>query len=323
MDKNTYTEGKKGRMKSRLVKLNLIYLVGCLVILLLVFGAGSAEAAWPRIATSKDGTPISYEVYGEGDPTLVFVHGWSCDGRYWREQVPYFSKDHRVVVIDLAGHGHSGLSRSKYTMKDFGEDVRAVVDAVGSRSVILIGHSMGGTVVAEAARLMPDRVIGIIGIDTLQNVEYPLTSEELKMMVDPLEKDFRIGSRQFVEQMMRPGIDPELKELILSDMSAAPPEVALSSINCMLSEYISGQAAKKFEGIKVPVVCVNADMWPVDFEANRRHMKFFEVITLKDSDHFLMMNRPEEFNKVLEQAIGIVEKNSEMAATIKAAENAP
>jgi len=310
-------------MKVRLVSRNLICLASCLVILLLMLGVGSAEASWPRVALSKDGTPIFFEIYGTGEPTLVFVHGWSCDGRYWREQVPYFSKKHRVVIVDLAGHGHSGLSRSKYTMKDYGEDVRAVVDAVGSREVILIGHSMGGTVGAEAARMMLDRVIGLIGIDTLQNIEYPLTPEEMKKMLAPLEKDFQTESRVFVEQMIRPGIDPELREWILSDMSAAPPAVALSSLNYMMSEYISGQAAKIFDKIKIPVVTVNADMWPVDYEANRRHMKFFETITLKGAGHFLMLNHPEEFNRALEQAIRIVSKNSKIVPDRTAPDNVP
>jgi len=59
-------------------------------------------------------------------------------------------------VLDLAGHGHSGTSRPQYAMSSFGEDVRAVVEATGSRRVILIGHPMGGSVIAEAARLTPD-----------------------------------------------------------------------------------------------------------------------------------------------------------------------
>jgi len=323
MDENTYTNRGEDKMKGRLFSRNLICLASCLVILLLAFGSGSAEASWPRVVLSKDGTPISYEVFGAGEPTLVFVHGWSCDGRYWRFQAPYFSKDHRVVVVDLAGHGHSGLSRSKYTMKDFGEDVRAVVDAVGSRSVILIGHSMGGTVNAEAAWLMPDRVIGLIGIDTLQNIEYPLTPEELKNMIAPLEKDFPSGSRQFVEQMILPGTDPELREWILSDISSAPSAVALSSLNCLMSGYITVEASKIFDKIKIPVVTVNADMWPVDYEANRRHMKFFETITLKGAGHFLMLNHPEEFNRALEQAIRIVSKNSKIVPDRTAPDNVP
>jgi pimeloyl-ACP methyl ester carboxylesterase len=50
-----------------------------------------------------------------------------------------------VVLLDLAGHGHSGSKRSRYTMRAFGEDVQSVTEAVGSKSVILIGHSMGGS----------------------------------------------------------------------------------------------------------------------------------------------------------------------------------
>ncbi len=279
------------------------YLVGCLLFLILSSGPLQAQSIWPQVTSSIDGTPISYEIYGSGEPTLVFVHGWSCDSRYWRAQIPHFSKNYRIVVLDLAGHGHSGMSRQRYGMIDFGQDVRAVVDAVGSPSVILIGHSMGGTVIAEAARLMPNRVIGLVGVDTLENIEYPLTREEFRTMVEPLEKDFANASRQFVGEMISPQTDPRLREWILADVGAAPPAVALSAMNEMMEQYITGEAAKVFEKIKVPVVTVNGDLWPIDYEANRRHMVSYEAIVLKGADHFLMMNRPEEFNGALEKAI--------------------
>jgi pimeloyl-ACP methyl ester carboxylesterase len=289
----------------------LLTMFGCLVLLLVGVGDVHAKTQWPRVVFSIDGTPVSYEVYGAGEPALVLVHGWSCDARYWRAQVPHFARKHRVVVLDLAGHGHSGMSRTKYTMAAFGEDVRAVTEAVGSSRVILIGHSMGGSVIAEAARLMPDRVIGLIGVDTLDNIEYPLSSEELKKMTAPLEKDFQAGSRQFVGQMLLPQTDPQLREWILSDVSAAPPAVALSAMNEMMAQYITGDAAKVFEQIRVPVITVNGDLWPINYEANRRHMFSYQAIVLKKADHFLMMNRPEEFNRALEQAIKMLLKKSE------------
>ena len=283
-----------------------IRLVLSLVFLLVTSAAVAAQTEWPHVVPSKDGTPISYEVYGAGEPTLVFVHGWSCDARYWRAQVPYFSKIHRVVVLDLAGHGHSGMTRPTYTMRSFGEDVQAVTVATGSRRVILIGHSMGGTVVAEAARLMPDRVIGLIGIDTLENIEYPLTREQLATMIGPLEKDFRTGCRQFVAAMMRPQIDSRLREWILADMSAAPPAVAVSALKELMSQYITGEAARMFDDIRLPVITVNGDMWPVNYDANRRHMASFEAIVIKGADHFLMIDRAAEFNPALEKAIGMI-----------------
>ena len=285
-------------------------LVVILVLLILTFGEKQAQAEWPHVALSNDGTPISYEVYGAGEPTLVFVHGWSCDSRYWRAQTPHFSKKHRVVNLDLAGHGHSGMSRSKYTMRAFGEDVRAVTEATGSHSVILIGHSMGGAVIAEAARMMPGRVIGLIGIDTLENIEYPMTREALKKMIAPLEKNFQTGSRQFIGEMILPQTDQKLREWILADVSAAPPAVALSAMNEMMSQYITGEAAKIFEQIRIPVITVNGDSWPINYEANRRHMFSYDAIVIKKADHFLMMDRPEEFNRALEKAIHMLSEKS-------------
>ena len=293
----------RGRLECKLVNRYSVFLTSCLVILFLIFGVIQAEAKWPRVVPSKDGIPISFEVYGVGEPTLVFVHGWSCDARYWRAQVPHFSKSHRVVTIDLAGHGHSGMTRSQYSMLAFGEDVQAVTEVIGSNRVILVGHSMGGSVIAEAARLMPNRVIGLIGVDTLGNIEYPMTHEELIKMLGPLEKDFLNGTRKFVEKLILPSMSPQLCEWILSDMSAAPSAVALSASKSMMAQYITGEAAKIFDEIRIPVVSVNCDMWPVDYEANRRHMSFFEAIILKGADHFLMLDRPKEFNHALEKAI--------------------
>ncbi|MGB9436494.1 MAG: alpha/beta hydrolase [Desulfobacterales bacterium] len=186
----TKTVGLGGKNYCKPAAKYSLSLLSCLVVLFLAFGELRAQAEWPHVVPSKDGTPISYEIYGVGEPSLVFVHGWSCDARYWRAQLPHFSKNHRVVVLDLAGHGHSGSTRSQYTMKSFGEDVQAVAEATDSRRIILIGHSMGGSVIAEAARLMPNRVIGLIGIDTLENIEYPMTREELDQMMAPLAKDF-------------------------------------------------------------------------------------------------------------------------------------
>jgi pimeloyl-ACP methyl ester carboxylesterase len=305
------------KVKSNLIRVNIgftfrpvtklmLILTSSLVFLVFPFGEIQAQTEWPHVVLSKDGTSISYEIHGAGEPTLVFVHGWSCDARYWRAQVPHFSKKHRVVVLDLAGHGHSGSTRSKYTMKAFGEDVQAVTEATGSFSVILIGHSMGGSVIAEAARLMPNRVIGIVGVDTLENIEYPMTREELDQSLAPLKSDFQAGSREFVKQMISSDTNQRIREWILADISSAPPAVALSAMNEMMAQYITGEAAKIFDEVRIPVITVNGDLWPINYEANWRHMFSFDAIVLKEADHFLMMNRPEDFNRALEKAIDTI-----------------
>ena len=265
---------------------------------------------WPQTTTSADGTTISYETYGEGDLTLIFVHGWSCDSRYWQEQISTFSKDYKVVLVDLAGHGHSGTGRETYSMKSFGEDVQAVVEKTESNNVILIGHSMGATVIAQTALLIPQKVIGLIAVDDYHNIEYPLTQEEFDMMVTPIRNDFRSGARQFVQQMFYPNADAISREWILADMSAAPPQVALSAMEELMSHFIDGSAAELFEEINVPIMAVNGDLWPIDSEANRRHMKSFEAIVVEGGDHFLMLNRSGPFNTALKNAVNAIENKS-------------
>ena len=279
-----------------------------LMVVLLVTMPAQAQATWPQMALSKDGTPISYESHGSGETTLVFVHGWSCDARYWQSQVAHFSTRYRMLTLDLAGHGHSGMNRTRYTMESFGEDVRAVVEAADARRVILIGHSMGGSVIAEAARLMPERVIGLIGVDTLENIEYPLSWEELEQMVAPLEENFSTETREFVEGMLSPRAQPAIREWILADMSAAPSAVALSAIREMMTQHVTGEAARIFTEIRVPVMSVKGDHWPVDYEANRRHMFWFDAIVIDNADHFLMLTRPYEFNLALTSAVQTIQR---------------
>ncbi len=281
----------------------------CLGLLFFLVRPLEARGNWPEVTPSKDGTPVSYEVYGqgsEGEPVLVFVHGWSCDSRYWRAQIPYFSQKYRIALVDLAGHGHSGFGRSNYTMGSFGEDVQAVVEALGAEKVVLIGHSMGGIVIAEAARLMPEKVLGLIGVDTLGDVEYPLSAEQKEGMLAPFGEDFPGACREFVKSMFYPHTDPVLQEWVLRDMAAAPPEVAMSAMENMFELYVTGELATMFEALPLPVIVIAGDLWPPNAEANRRHMHSFDAMVLEKADHFLMMCRQEEFNRALEEAVASI-----------------
>ena len=72
-----------------------------------------------------------------------------------------------MVALDLAGHGDSGVNREAWSMTNFGADVAAVADTLQLEDIILVGHSMGGQVALEAARLLKGRVKMIVGADTL------------------------------------------------------------------------------------------------------------------------------------------------------------
>ena len=253
---------------------------------------GSVKAA--------DGVEIRYEASGNGEPAIVFVHGWSCDRTYWSGQTAHFAKSRRVVAVDLAGHGESGLGRQRYTIEAFGADVKAVVDALGLKRVVLVGHSLGGPVTLEAARLMPERVVALVPVDTLGRVGERIPAEERRAFLDPMRADFGAATRKFVHDFMfTPKSDAALAERIAQDMAAAPREVALSAIE-NLFDY---DEAKGIAAIKVPLRLINADRWPTDLAAARKHKSDVQLAVMPGLGHFPMLEDPAEFNRLLERAL--------------------
>ena len=164
-------------------------------------------------ATSRDGIRIAYEKAGAGPTALVFVHGWSCDRSYFAGQMEPFSKDFTVVAIDLAGHGESGLGRKAFTMASFGGDVAAVVDKLGLKRIILIGHSMGGDVVPEAALRLPGLVIGLIWLDAYKQLGKGRSREQVSAFIAKLRPHFADSTRALVRGMFLPSSDRALVEL--------------------------------------------------------------------------------------------------------------
>jgi pimeloyl-ACP methyl ester carboxylesterase len=277
-----------------------------LSIVCVVLGGCRVEGESRVIANtvSYDGVPIAYSVFGKGDVTLVFVHGWSCDSRYWYQQIPYFSKKYQVVVVDLAGHGNSGSGRATYTMESFGQDVVAVLKAIDAKKAILAGHSMGGAVILQAARIAPDRIIGLIGVDTFQDLGRRWSEQEIHDFYDPLAADFPKNAAAAVKSMFTENADTRLRDTVASDIASAPPAIALSA----MSEYLMTVEEDLVQHTSIPIKCVNADLWPTNVERNSRLAPEFELALMKGHGHFLMLEAPDAFNQLLEKMLRKIEK---------------
>jgi len=285
--------------------------VGVLCLMLCGCVKSGYHAAPVANAVSQDGVPISYAVYGRGDVTVVFVHGWSCDSRYWYNQVPYFSKKYRVITIDLAGHGNSGFSRKVYTTEAFGQDVAVVLQQLDVKNAVLVGHSMGGEIILYAAKISPERVIGLVGVDTLEDLGMVYPDEVKNSIYEPIAADFVPKVQEFVRSMFPANADKALVDTIARDMSSAPQEVALSSMR----EYFKVSAPELIKGLAVPLKSVNADLWPTNVEGNKKLVPSYEMALMKGHGHFIMLEDPGQFNALLERMI-----NSILAETRKRSE---
>jgi pimeloyl-ACP methyl ester carboxylesterase len=249
--------------------------------------------------TSVDGIPIRFDSAGHGDPALVFVHGWSCDRSYWRRQVDALAADFRVVTVDLAGHGESGAGRASWTMAAFGADVVSVVDRLGLRDIVLVGHSMGGDVIVEAALTLRDRVAGIVWVDSYGQLSEPISPERVEAFLEPFRKDFVGTTRSFVRGMFTPGTDPVLVDEIASDMSSAPPDIALDALRHAITS--DGPVMAVLPRLRVPVVAINADYRPTDTASLGR--RGVETVIAEDVGHFLMLEDADQFDRLLTEVV--------------------
>lgn len=248
---------------------------------------------------SFDNIPIAYQKTGSGETVLVFVHCWSCDKSYWASTIDYLSKNYKVYAIDLAGHGESGLGRTEWTIENYAKDVKAVIDKENFDKVILIGHSMGGSVVLTAAQLLGDKVRALITVDTFQDIEEKLTQEQMDGFYKMFEEDFTGTTKEFVKGLFAENADSILVIKIADDMSSAPRDVALPSFKSLFQF----DEAANFDKINNPVRFINSDKFPTNVEAAKRHIKDFDLKIMKGIGHFPMLEKPDEFNKLLEETI--------------------
>ncbi|MEJ7723295.1 MAG: alpha/beta fold hydrolase, partial [Ilumatobacteraceae bacterium] len=97
----------------------------------------------------RDGVKLFYEVFGDGEPTVLLLPTWSViPSRSWKLQVPYLARHFRVVTFDGRGSGRSDrpVGAEAYTHLEFAADTIAVMDATGTNRAVLVGVLVRGAV---------------------------------------------------------------------------------------------------------------------------------------------------------------------------------
>ena len=274
-------------------------------ILLCVLAVTFSVNVHAEVVPAKDGVPINYAVQGKGEPALVFVHCWSCDRNLWENQVPVFAKQHQVVTIDLPGHGESGQGRKVWSIESYADDVNTVITKLNLKRVILIGSSMGGPITVEATRRSPERVVAIVPVDTLQNVDSKVPPEQLEAVFKQLRADYKPAVTGFLNQLFfAPETPVAVKERIIKEVTARPPELSLA----ILEGIFKYDAIPALKEIKVPIRAINGDRNPTNLEANRKYAPQFDAAIVKGSGHYPMLEQPARFNELLAEIIKQVGK---------------
>jgi pimeloyl-ACP methyl ester carboxylesterase len=242
---------------------------------------------------------IAYEERVSGAPTLVFVHGWCGERGLWRATAEAFAPSHGTVTLDLAGHGASGAGRARWTLQSLADDVVAVVTASGAEDVILIGHSMGGTVALLAAPRLAPRVRGVIGVESLHDAGFVYPPGFLEGVALGLEADFPRAVEASLRGVAAPGTSSELLDWIIARALRTDRGAAVG----LLRGLEGFEAAAALAASGVPVRAINAAPHAggglVTKREENRALADFDVLLVEDAGHFPMLEQPGRFRTLL------------------------
>ncbi len=125
----------------------------------------------------RDGVRLGYEVFGSGDPAVLLMPTWTIiHSRFWKMQVPYLSRRHRVITYDGPGNGRSDriTDPGRYALDSYAADAAAVLDACEVDRAVLAGLSLGAAYSIRFATLYPERALGLVLIGSSLPLVPPL-----------------------------------------------------------------------------------------------------------------------------------------------------
>lgn len=244
---------------------------------------------------------LFYTDDGAGDPPLLFVHGYSCDGHDWSWQLSHFAARHRVIAVDNRGHGRSSVPDSGYDHLDFAGDLANVLDHLGCGPVVAIGHSLGGVIVSTLAVERPDLVQAIVSIDPGYLISDEL-SAQFAPMIDALESSDPVPVAQAaLGGTYTPASSPALRTWHMRRVAGTPAPVLRQTLtNLVRGMALESVSAPYLARRKCPVLALYADPARAAVEAALLTDGRSRVVSFEGSGHWIHQERPGEVNHIID-----------------------
>jgi len=270
---------------------------------LLLFPLAAFAADFKEHRTASGPFDVAWFEAGKDGVPLVFVHGWCGDHTAWEYQTAFFATSHRILAVDLPGHGASSAPDVPYTMDAFVTAVSDVMAAAEIDKAVLVGQSLGAEVCRRFAERFPERTAAVVLVEGA--FVFPPESEEdrkaLQAEYDNLAAGFGGAShdesmRTFVGLLWVPETPEKTREKFLSLMTGTSPIVARRAMDDLLrvDHWVDLPA------VTVPALAVyaghTAETEP-GLEVNLR--KYFADLRYEEvakGYHFVMHENPDEVN---------------------------
>jgi pimeloyl-ACP methyl ester carboxylesterase len=257
-----------------------------------------------------DGTVLWFDDQGAGDPALVFIHGFSCDHSNFEPQARYFSTGHRVISVDLRGHGRSDAPDQEYTIEGFADDVAWLCARLDLERPMIAGHSMGGMVAATLAERHPNLPGGVAILDAAP-VPRPELVDALTGFASVIQSEdtFREDLRAASEAFFSPFDDRDCVTRV-QDGVYAPRHVMLSAAKAMESFVHRALVTDIPASWRVPACSIAGSLQMNDMDRFVAACPQLVSAQILGAGHWYMLEVPEQLNAMLDRFLKIMAMQS-------------
>ena len=249
------------------------------------------------------GINLAYSEQGQGMP-LVFLHAFPFNRSMWEPQLKALSNRFRVITVDLRGHGESDAPIWRYTMDQFADDVKGLLDHLAIQQAVLVGLSMGGYVLFALYRKHQHRVKGLVFADTRAEPDSPgQTAWRFRLA----QRAYKEGAGAVVEEMLPKLLAPtsyQTKRALVEQVRAIMTGSQISGIvGDLMAIAERPDSTALLKEITCPTFVLVGEMDALTSPAENKRIAdgipgaHFQIIP--SAGHLSNLEQPELFNEAL------------------------
>jgi pimeloyl-ACP methyl ester carboxylesterase len=244
---------------------------------------------------------LSVDDVGSGDDLpVVLAHSFAGSARQWAPQVSHLRGSRRVVALDLHGHGQSTATPdAAYDVDSFADDIAAVADELALERFVLVGHSLGGAAAIAYAAAHPERVAGLILVATPGR----LPDEQVAQVEGALAADYE-GTMTGIWKRLLAKATPGTRQTVESEQDSLPKATASAIIRSTF-EFDPVPPLEAYPGPKLTIST------PSEGPVKELHQVVagVEHETVEDTSHWIQLDEPEAFDRILDGFLAEVDRN--------------
>lgn len=249
-----------------------------------------------------DHVKLFYSDDGDGETSMLLVHGLGADSHDWIFNIPALAASHRVIAVDLRGHGHSTVPTSGYAVDDYVTDLVRLLDHLDIDRTIAVGHSLGGTIVAHLAVEHPDRILGVVEVDPAYGYD-PAWPAAFQQTADAIDEQGSGAAVPGLAAFWTAETPPALRCWHARQVQAVPPRVLASSMRHWGLQHpatvLTADAQEWLTRRAAPVLAIYADPARTAWEEKTFTSPSSRAVAYPGAGHWLHQERPETFNELL------------------------